>query len=91
MHIRAAAIQMEPGAWDAFVWGNADSGSLKEITLEWQVGDKSGTIKDVDYPYEFSVPVPAGETRFTFKTSGIKADGTSFSTPPKSIGVSDQP
>lgn len=90
MHIRAAAIQMEPGAWDAFVWGNAGSGSLKEITLEWQVGDKSGTVKDTDYPYEFSVPVPAGETRFTFKTSGIKADGTSFSTPPESIGVSDQ-
>ncbi len=88
MHIRAAAIQMEPGAWDAFVWSNAGSGSLKEITLEWQVGDKSGTIRDTDYPYEFSVPVPAGETRFTFKTSGIKTDGASFQSKPASIGVS---
>lgn len=88
MHLRAAAIQMEPGLWDAFVWSTAASGSLKEITLDWQAGNQTGTIKDVDYPYEFSVPVPNGETRFTFKTSGIKTDGTTFQTEPKSIGVS---
>lgn len=88
MNLRAVAIQMEPGAWDAFVWSTAASRSLKEITLEWQVGDKTGSLKDTDYPYEFSVPVPTGETRFTFKTSGIKADGTAFKTNPMVIGVS---
>jgi hypothetical protein len=88
MKLRAAAIQMEAGPWDAFVWSTAASGSLKEITLEWQAGKQTGTIKDTDYPYEFSVPVPAGESRFTFKTSGIKADGTTFKTEPVSIGVS---
>lgn len=88
MKVRAAAIQMEPGAWDAFVWSTAASGSLKEISLHWQIGDQNGTLKDTDYPYEFSVPVPAGETRFTFTTRGLKADGTEFKTEPNVIGVS---
>lgn len=48
----------------------------------------AGRLRQAGYPYEFSVPVPAGETRFTFKTSGIKADGTTFQTTPRSIGVS---
>ena len=87
MRLRAAAIQIEPGAWDAFVWSTAASGSLKEITLHWQAGKQSGTIRDMDHPYEFSVPVLAGETRFTFRTSGIKADGNSFESKPVSIGV----
>ena len=88
MNLRAAAIQMEPGPWDAYVWSSAASGSLKEITLEWQAGKQTGTIKDLDYPYEFSVPIPAGETRFTFKVSGTKADGSFFDTQPASIGGS---
>lgn len=83
MELRAAAFQMETGAWDAYVWSTAASGSLKETTLNWQVGDQTGTIKDTDYPYEFPVPVPAGET----KTSGIKADGITFKTDPTSIAV----
>lgn len=88
MKLRAAAIQKEHGTWDAFDWSTAASGSLKEITLDWQIGDQFGILKDVEYPYEFSSPVPAGETRFIFKTSGIKADGTSFQSKSTSIGAS---
>lgn len=88
MKIQSAAIQILPGPWDAYVWSSAGSGTLKEIRLEWTIGNQTGTIMDMDYPYEFSVPVPAGETRFTFKTSGIKADGTTFQSKTTSIGVS---
>lgn len=88
MELRAAAIQMEPGSWDAFVWSTAASGSIKEVTIDWQAGDLKGTIKDADYPYEFSVPVPAGTTRFTFTTHGIKADDTPFLTKPMTLGTS---
>lgn len=84
MRLRAAAIQIEPGPWDGFVWSNAASGSHKEITLHWQAGKQSGTIKDTDYPYEFSVPVPAGETRLMFRTSGVTADGNTFESKPVS-------
>jgi hypothetical protein len=85
--VRAAAIQIEPGSWQAYVWSTAESRSLKEIKLRWQVGKQTGEITDTEYPYEFSVPVPAGETAFRFKTSGTTADGTPFTTAETTIGV----
>ena len=85
--IRAAAIQIKPGPWQAYVWSTADSGSLKEISLTYTIGSKTGIIKDTDYPYEFSVPVPAGEPSFRFRTLGVKTDGSTFQTEEKTIGV----
>ncbi len=73
MQIRAAAIQVEPGSWDAYVWSTAGSGELSEVSLTWTAGDKSATIRDNDYPYEFSVPVPAGQTELVFEVSGVRS------------------
>jgi len=87
LEVRAAAIQIEPGPWQAYVWSTAESRSLREISLTWTIGTKTGTLKDLEYPYEFSVPVPAGETAFRFQTSGIKADGTPFMTDETTIGI----
>lgn len=88
LNLRAAAIQMVPGPWDVYASSTAASGSPKEISLEWRIGDQTGTIKDPDYPYGFSIPVPAGETRFTFRISGIKVDGTAFQSNPAFIVIS---
>jgi hypothetical protein len=87
MEIRAAAIQIKPGPWQAYVWSTADSGSLKEISLTYTIGSKTGIIKDTDYPYEFSVPVPAGRKAFRFRIQGIKTDSNSFHTQDNTIGV----
>jgi len=89
MEMRAAAIQMEPGPWEAYIWCTAKAGNLHEISLNWSVGNQTGTLKDVDYPYEFSVPVPAGHTKFRFSLSAIKADGTTFSTTETNLRVSE--
>lgn len=88
MEVRAAAIQIEPGPWDAYVWSTAGSKELREITLSWRTGGEEGSITDEDYPYEFSVPAPAGATEMRFTTSGIRADGTTFETDERVIGVS---
>ena len=87
MEIRAAAIQIKPGPWQAYVWSTADSGSLQEINLTYTIGGKTGVIKDTDYPYEFSVPVPAGRTPFRFRIQGINREGNSFHTQESVIGV----
>ena len=87
LEVRAAAIQVEPGSWDAYVWSNANSGSLKEINLTWTVGNKTETIKDIDYPYEFSVPIMNGKTAFSFTMSGVRSDGSTFATDEMTIGV----
>jgi hypothetical protein len=88
MEVRAAAIQVEPGPWDAYVWSTAESRTLSEITLTWKAGERKGSLTDRDYPYEFSVPVLVGETKFRFTTSGIRSDGTTFETGEGVIGVS---
>ena len=89
MQVHAAAIQVEPGGWDAYIWSNADSGSLKEINLTWKDGNQTETIKDIDYPYEFSVPILNGKKAFKFTTSGVRSDGTTFTTNEMTIGVKD--
>jgi hypothetical protein len=86
--LRAAAIQIEPGPWDAYVWVTAGSRKLKEINLAWRAGDKSGTVRDTDYPYEFSVSVAAGNTEFRFSVKGVTSEGKPFSTEEKAIAVS---
>ncbi|HIG30639.1 MAG TPA: hypothetical protein EYQ50_23705 [Verrucomicrobiales bacterium] len=80
MEVRAAAIQIEPGPWDAYIWSTAGSRGLRRISLNWTAGDQRGTLSDEDYPYEFSVPVPEPVTQFSFTTNGIKADGARFET-----------
>ncbi len=89
MEIRAAAIQVKPGSWDGYVWSTAGSRELKEIRLAWKAGDDRGEITDDHYPYEFSVPVPAGEPRLDFTVKGVRADGSPFETEEQTIGVAD--
>lgn len=89
VEVCATAIQVEPGSWNAYIWSNSESNSLKEINLNWTIGNQTGTVKDVDYPYEFSVPVQNGTTSFKFTTSGIRSDGSTFSTTEMMVGVSD--
>jgi hypothetical protein len=87
MELRAVAIQVDPGPWDAYIWSTAGSGKLREITLTWKAGDKQGSVTDYDYPYEFSIPVTVGdELRFT--TRGVRSDGSTFETSEAGIGVS---
>jgi hypothetical protein len=87
MEVRAAAIQIEPGPWDAYIWSTAGSRELRQITLNWTAGDQRGTMRDEEYPYEFSVPIPAPVTQFSFTTNGIKADGARFEIDEITIGV----
>jgi hypothetical protein len=89
MEVHAASIQIEPGIWNAYVWSNAGSGSLKDINLNWTICNQTGIIKDIDYPYEFSVPVKNGEKSFKFSISGIKADNTTYKSEEMTIGVAD--
>lgn len=89
MKISAATIQVEPEIWSAYVWSNADYGSLKEINLSWRAGNQSGTIKDLDYPYEFSVPVTNGEKSIKLNISGIRSDNSVFKSEELIIGVAD--
>ena len=85
--VRATSIQMQPGAWQAYVYSTAESKTLEKITLTWETENNKGTVVDTDYPYEFSVPVKAGESTFTFSVEAVKKDGEVITTKQNVIGV----
>lgn len=85
--IRATSIQIEPGSWQAYVYSTAESKTLEKITLSWETENNNGTMVDTDYPYEFSVPVNAGESKFSFTLNVVKKNGEKFSTRTSVIGV----
>jgi hypothetical protein len=85
--IRATSIQIEPGPWQAYIYSTADSKTLKQITLRWETDSEKGTVVDIDYPYEFSVPVKAGDSNFSFSVEVVKKDGEIIKTSQRIIGV----
>lgn len=61
----------------AFVYLRDDDRTIASATLRYRIGDGTWQeAKDGDFPYEFSVPVPAGQS-FAFRLSGMRPDGTS--------------
>jgi len=85
--VRAAAIQMLPGDWQAYIYSTAESKTLKTITLKWKTENDAGTVVDTDYPYEFSVPVAAGTDSFSFTVTSVNVNGKTVKTPELSIGI----
>jgi hypothetical protein len=49
--------------------------------------NSKGTVVDTDYHNEFSVPVKAGESTFTFSVEAVKKDGEVITTKQNVIGV----
>ena len=78
---------MQPGAWQAYIYSTAESKTLEKITLTWETENNKGTVVDTDYPYEFSVPVKAGESTFTFSVKAVKKNGEVITTKQNVIGV----
>ncbi len=85
--VRAASIQVLPEDWHAYIYSTAESKSLKKITLSWETGTNRGTEIDTDYPYEFSIPVPAGENSFKFRIEAVKVNGEIIETEDTEIGI----
>ena len=85
--VRASAIQMLPGDWQAYIYSTAESKTLKTITLKWETENDAGTVVDTDYPYEFSVPVTAETDQFSFTVASVNLDGKTVETPELSIGI----
>jgi hypothetical protein len=86
---RAAAIQAQPGPWDAYVWLTAQPKDVTQATLTWQAGARQGTQTAKQYPFEFSVPVAAGQPDFRFSVAGTRPDGSSFAIAEKTVGIGE--
>jgi len=78
--VKAAAIAVEQGPWDAFIWCAADPQQVKIVTLETKTNGVWESQSDSAYPFEFSVPMDASEKVLQFRVFGESPSGEKFST-----------
>jgi hypothetical protein len=81
----AMILNFGPAATTAYVYLQADESKFKEVTLTYTVAGRRATITDKAYPYEFTVPVPAGATAFDFEVRGVTPSGESQSSGPAAL------
>ena len=83
--ICAAAMQVTPGQWDAYIWCTASSQQVTRVRLRYQTDDGWHQLDDLEYPFEFSIPVKAGQSVFRFTVEGTTPEGKQFSTTESAI------
>ena len=77
--VKAAAIAVAPGPWDAFIWCTANDEQAQSVTLETFVEGTWKAQLDDDYPFEFSVPMSSLEKLLKFRVSWEDSAGKKFS------------
>jgi len=78
--VKAAAIAVEPGPWDAFIWCTAGDGQAESVTLETRVNGMWKSQIDNDYPFEFNVPMASSQKLLRFRVLWESPSGEKFRT-----------
>jgi hypothetical protein len=87
VEVRAAAIQIAPGPWDAYVWCTASPKQARKVTLHFTAGGPWQQLTDSEYPFEFSLPVAQPNAAFRFYAEGETPSGQKFKTQESTIGA----
>ena len=90
VEVRAAALQVLPGSWDAYVWCTASPQQARKLTLHYTTSndwEKFKPLQILEYPFEFSVPVRDPGAAFRFYLVGETPDGKEFTTKEAVIGA----
>ena len=82
---QAMILNFGPAATTAFVYLQADDSKFKEVTLSYTIGAQKATLTDSTYPFEFTVPVPAGATAFDFEVQAVTLSGEKQSSGPATL------
>ena len=77
--VKAAAIAVGPGPWDAYFWCTAGEGQARNVTFETCVDGTWQSHTDDDYPFEFNLPMDSGEKSLQFRVRWESAKGEEFS------------
>ena len=81
----AMILNFGPAATTAFVYLQADDTKFKEVSLTYTVAGRSATLTDVSFPFEFTVPVPAGAPAFAFEVHAVTLSGEKQSSGPAAL------
>ncbi len=81
VELRAAAIQVRPEDWDAYVWLTAFPKQVRRATLHYRTGGDWKQMQVAEYPFEFSIPVANSATPCQFRVDMETPDGKKVTTP----------
>ncbi len=65
--VKAAAIAVESGPWNAFIWSSASPDQAAKVIFETYVDGSWKTTEDSRYPFEFSLPMDSPDKLLQFK------------------------
>lgn len=81
----AMILNFGPAATTAYVYLQADDAKFKEVSLTYTVAGRSATLTDASFPFEFTVPVPAGAPAFEFEVQAVTLSGEKQSSGPAAL------
>jgi len=73
--VHAAALQVEPESWYAYIWSAASPGEARGAILHYQLDGHPQTIQKSEYPFEFLVPIPRRQSEVDFEFEHILPSG----------------
>lgn len=82
-NIKAMVLSFGEALTEAYVYLDATNRDLKSVRLTHGAGKAERTLEDSSYPFEFSLPWPAGAEAFTFAVAATSVDGRAH--PPHEI------
>jgi hypothetical protein len=71
----AMILNFGPAATTAYVYLQADDAKFKEVTLSYTIAGRRAALTDASFPFEFTVPIPAGATSFDFEVTATTLSG----------------
>ena len=71
----AMILNFGPAATTAYVYLQADDAKFKEVTLSYTIAGQRAALTDASFPFEFTVPIPAGATSFDFEVTATTLSG----------------
>ena len=79
--VKAAAIAVSPGPWDAYIWCTAADGQARTVTFETRTDGQWQSHTDDDYPFEFNLPMSPDAKSLQFRVHWTDQNGQEFTTP----------
>ncbi len=87
IEVRATAIQVRPGPWNAYLWCTAKPDQVKRVLFFYQLGGAWKKVEDGEYPFETSIPVTDADQPIRFRTEIIGVNGQTSTTPEATLAA----
>ena len=87
VRVKAAAIAVSAGPWDAFVWSSASPDQAQKVTLECYENGEWKAKDDDSYPFEFSIPMESPDALLQFRVRILDKGGKSHKSGSLVLGV----